>query len=88
MKKLSENQEDVIVFCLKCEKKQKTTFKHETSCLQCICCVLCVFTGPFSLVPFYVDSCKEKEHVCSQCESVLYHEEPGEPIQTQWEEEK
>ena len=77
---MKENNNDVVVFCLKCEKKEKTEFRYDTSCLQCTCCLLLIVTPPLCLVPFCCDSCKEKYHVCSKCGSVLWEEVPGEEI--------
>ena len=86
MQAMREHGDNVVVFCLKCEKHHPTDYHKEASCQQCCCCCMLMFLPPCCLLPYCFENCYERRHNCSECNSLLFEEVPGDKIKTQWTE--
>lgn len=56
--------------CLRCNNQAISVIKAEPGNGTYICCILlCCVSGILGFVPFYVDDCQDKIHICPGCGS-------------------
>jgi lipopolysaccharide-induced tumor necrosis factor-alpha factor len=61
----------IMVKCPGCGFIGSTVIDHQAGKKAWVCCFIMTFTTGFCFLPFCIDSCKDKMHICANCHGDL-----------------